>query len=81
MAGDTQNTCRHRFFFFLHFIRDEKAASEDSHPFYRAISSIKAHKKKGKKKLKVFLQLSCKDAYKAYKDAVDIFVVGKFLIS
>lgn len=37
--------------------------------------------KKGKKKLKVFLPLACKDAYKAYKDAVDIFDVGKFLIS
>lgn len=40
--------------FFLHFIRDKKTASEDSHPFYREISGINTHKKKEKKNWKYF---------------------------
>lgn len=46
--------------FFSHFIRDKKTASEDSHPFYRAIPGITAPPpEKKKKRFKIFLQLSC----------------------
>lgn len=62
--------------FFLHFVRDKKTASEDSHPFNRAISGINTHKKKKKKIESISTAILW-----SYKEAVDIFVVGNFLIS
>lgn len=51
---------------FFTFSQGKEDCWEDSHPFYRAIPGITAHKKK-KNKMKV--------------NAVGIFAVGKFLIS
>lgn len=75
MEGETQNTCRHRFFFYISS-GTKRLPVKTVIPFTEKSQALTPTKKKKKKIESISTAILW-----SYKDAVDIFVVGKFLIS
>lgn len=74
MEGDTQNTCRHRFFFSI-LSGTKRLPVKTAIPLTEQSQALTPTKKEKK-----IASISTAILW-SYKDAVDIFVVGKFLTS